>query len=132
MEPNIFTRIIKGEIPCHKVYEDELTFAFMDIHPIQPGMVLVVPKIQVENYEDLPEEDFSALMKSVQKIGKAQRKTYPAKRKMAVQIEGLEVPHVHVKLFPVDSGSEFHAQPNDDEPNHEELAKEAEKIKANL
>ncbi len=132
MEPSIFTRIINGEIPCHKVYEDEKTFAFMDIHPVQPGMVLVVPKTEVENYEDLPEDEYIALMKTVQKIGKAQRRAYPGKRKMAVQIEGLEVPHVHVKVFPVDSGAEFHSPPNDGEPNHKELAKEAEKIKGNL
>jgi histidine triad (HIT) family protein len=56
MEPSIFTMIIRGEVPCHKVYEDDRIFAFMDIHPIQPGHVLVVPKVQVDQFQDLPEE----------------------------------------------------------------------------
>lgn len=61
-EDSIFTKIIKGEIPSHKIYEDDKTYAFLDIHPIQPGHVLVVPKIQVDNIWDLPDEDYHALM----------------------------------------------------------------------
>lgn len=132
MEPSIFTRIIKGEIPCHKVYEDELTFAFMDIHPIQPGMVLVMPKEQIANIEDLPEELYLAVMKTARRIQIAQRKVFPDKLKMAMQVEGLDVQHVHVKLFPIDSAEDFHAHAPTSEPDHEELAKLAEKIRSNL
>lgn len=132
MEPSIFTKIINGEIPCHKVYEDDLTFAFMDIQPIQPGMVLVIPKEQIDNFEDLPDELLAGLMISSKKIMKALRAVYPDKKKIGVQIEGLEVPHAHVKLIPINSGEEFHAQPDTSEPNHEKLAELAEKIRSNL
>jgi histidine triad (HIT) family protein len=132
MEPSIFTRIINGEIPCHKVYEDELTFAFMDIHPIQPGMVLVIPRDEIANVEDLPDDVYSAVMQTAHKIAKAQRKTFPDKKKMAMQIEGLDVQHVHVKLFPIDNPQEFHALAPTGDPNHEELAIMAEKIRSNL
>lgn len=132
MEPSIFTKIINGEIPCHKVYEDELTFAFMDIQPIQPGMVLVIPKEQIDNYEDLPEETAHAVTTTSQKVMRALRKMYPGKKKIGVQIEGLEVPHAHVKLFPLDTGAEFHAKPFEGEPNHDELAKIAAKLRKEL
>jgi diadenosine tetraphosphate (Ap4A) HIT family hydrolase len=61
MEESIFTKIVKGEIPSHKVYEDALTLAFLDIHPVQPGHTLVIPKKQVEFVWDLPEEDYQAV-----------------------------------------------------------------------
>lgn len=132
MEPSIFTKIINGEIPCHKVYEDDLTFAFMDIQPIQPGMVLVIPKEQIDNFEDMPDELVSAVMITSKKIMKALRRVYPDKKKIGIQVEGLEVPHAHVKLFPIDSGAEFHAHPDSSEPDHEKLADLAEKIRSNL
>ena len=132
MEPSIFTRIINGEIPCHKVYEDDLTFAFMDIYPIQPGMVLVVSREQIANIEDLPEEIYTAVMQTSRKIACALRKTYPNKFKIALQVEGLDVQHVHVKLFPFDNPAEFHTLAPTSEPNHEELEQIAEKIRSNL
>lgn len=132
MEQSIFTKIINGEIPCHRVYEDELTFAFMDIHPIQPGMVLVIPKEQIANIEDLDDDLYLAVMKTARKVQLSQRKIFPDKEKMAMQVEGLDVQHVHVKLFPIDSPQEFHALAPTDEPNHEELAEMAEKIRSNL
>lgn len=132
MEPSIFTKIINGEIPCHKVYEDEKTFAFMDIYPIQPGMVLVITKEQIANIEDLSEDLYLAVMETARKIQRAQRKVFPDKFKMAMQIEGLDVQHVHVKLFPIDTPEEFHAHAPTTEPNHEELAELAEKIRSNI
>ena len=66
MEDTIFTKIIKGEIPSHKIYEDEKTFAFLDIHPLTDGHVLVVPKVQVEFIWDLKPEDYQAVMATVQ------------------------------------------------------------------
>ncbi len=132
MKKSIFTQIINGQIPCHKVYEDSKTFVFMDINPIQPGMVLVVPKLQIENYEDLPQEDLTALFITCQKISRAQRKIFPDKKKMSMQIEGLDVPHVHVKLFPINSAAEFHARMPTSPPNHDELAKIADKLQTAL
>jgi histidine triad (HIT) family protein len=127
----IFTKIINGEIPCHKVYEDEKTFAFMDIYPIQPGMVLVISKTPVDNFEDLNTEDYQALWSTVQRVAKKLRHVYPAKKKIGVQVEGMDVPHVHVKLLPIDSGAEFRAaQDTSREPDHATLADIAQKLRA--
>ena len=130
MADSIFTRIIKGEIPCHKVYEDELTFAFMDNHPIQPGMVLVVSKTPAETAWDLSDADYQALMNTVKKVALKMRQVFPQKKRVSVMIEGLDVPHVHVKVFPINSGEEFRAVPDTaSEPDHdEELAAMAKKL----
>ncbi|GAC1387283.1 MAG: HIT family protein [Candidatus Saccharimonadales bacterium] len=116
-------------MPCHKIYEDEHTFAFLDIHPVQTGMVLVVSKMPAETFLDLSDIEYRALWKTVKKIGQRLHEAYPTKRRIAVQVEGLDVPHVHVKLFPIDSGDEFRARPNQlSEPPHQELAAIAQKI----
>lgn len=130
MSPSIFTQIINGEIPCHKVYEDEQTFVFMDIHPIQDGMVLVIPKPEIANIEDLPEDLYMAVMQTAHKVLLALRQVFPEKRKIAMQVEGLDVQHVHVKLFPIDTPAEFHNPAPTTEPNHEKLAEMAEKIRS--
>ncbi len=126
---SIFTKIIKGEIPSHKVFEDDKTYAFMDIYPVQPGMVLVVSKTQVDNLEDLNDTEAAALWAAVHVMAKKLRATFPDKKKIAVQVEGLDVPHVHVKLFPFDTNAEFHAaQDTAKEPDHAMLAELARKI----
>ena len=113
MVDSIFTKIIKGEIPSHKVHEDDLTVAFMDIHPIQPGMVLVVPKKQFGHFFDLPDEDYQALMWTVKAAAKKLRQVFPDKPRVGVIIEGFEMPdHVHVKVFPVSSGNEVRQEPD--------------------
>jgi histidine triad (HIT) family protein len=129
MSDSIFTKIIKGDVPCHKVYEDNYSFAFMDIYPIRPGMVVVVTKRQAEDFLDLTEDEFSNLMVAVQKIAKKMKAVFPNKKRIGVQIEGLDVPHVHIKLFPIDSGAEFHApQDTTKEPDHESLAVMAKRL----
>ena len=129
MQDSIFTKIIKGEIPCHKVYEDDKTLAFMDIHPFNEGQVLVVPKEQVEFVWDLQDEDYRALWSTVKKIAYRLREVFPDKIRVGVHVEGLDVNHAHVKIFPFSTGAEFHARADDDaEPDHEELAKLAEKL----
>ncbi len=128
-QDSIFTKIIKGEIPCHKIYEDDKTFAFMDIHPIQPGHVLVVSKLQVETAWDLPDEDYQALMKTARKVAQKLREQFPDKQRIAIMIEGLDVPHPHVKIFPINTGSEFRAEPDmSAEPDHAALAQLAQKL----
>ena len=132
MSSSIFTKIINGEIPCHKVYEDDQTFVFMDIHPIQEGMVLVIPKVEIANIEDLPEDKYMAVMQTTHKVLQALRKVFPDKRKIALQVEGLDVQHVHVKLFPIDSPAEFHNPAPTTDSDHEKLAELAEKIRSSL
>lgn len=130
MSDSIFTKIIKGEIPAHKIYEDGKTFAFLDIHPVQPGMVLVVSKFPAETAWELPESDYQALWKTVRKVAERLKQVFPDKKRIGVQVEGLDVPHVHVKVFPINSGAEFHAKPDmAAEPDHAALAKMAEKLR---
>jgi len=128
--PSIFTKIINGEIPSHKVYEDEHTYAFLDIHPIQPGHVLVVPKKQVAFVWDLEPSDYQALMATVQKVGQRVREVFPDKDRVGVMIEGLDVvDHAHVKVFPFSKG-EYRTVPDmSAEPDHEVLAGIAEKLR---
>lgn len=129
MSDSIFTRIIKGEIPCHKIYEDDKTIAFLDIHPIQPGHTLVVSKQQIENFTDLPDEDYVALWQTVKKVSKKLKETFPSKRRIGVLVEGLDVPHVHVKVFPIDTAEEFRSIPDQTtEPDHAALAEMAKRL----
>ncbi len=129
MGDTIFAKIIKGEIPAYKIYEDAKTLAFLDIHPVQAGMVLVVTKETYETFLDLPPDELNALMATVQRVGKRLQQIFPDKKRIGVQIEGLDVPHVHVKVFPIDSGSEFRAAPDmNAEPDHTALAALAKKL----
>jgi histidine triad (HIT) family protein len=122
-EDSVFTKIIKGEIPSYKVYEDDKTLAFLDIHPIQPGMTLVISKTQVPTFMDLSEEDYQALWRTVKKVAERLRMVFPEKKQIGLQVEGLDVPHVHVKLFPIDTGSEFRSVADaSTEPEHASLA----------
>jgi len=129
MEDSIFTKIIKGEVPCHKVYEDAHTLAFMDIHPIQPGHVLVVSKRQVENFYELTDEEYTALMQSVKQVALRLKQVFPEKARIGAMIEGLDVPHVHVKIFPFTTSDEYRNQPDlTSEPDHEALARTAQQL----
>jgi histidine triad (HIT) family protein len=130
MQDSIFTKIIKGEIPCHKVYEDDKTFAFMDIHPIQPGHVLVVPKQQIGFVWDMTSDDYHSLMNTVQKVGQRIREVFPEKARVGVMIEGLDVSdHAHVKVFPFNTPAEYRSVPDmSTEPDHDLLAEFAEKL----
>jgi histidine triad (HIT) family protein len=131
MQDSIFTKIIKGEIPCHKVYEDAYTFVFLDIHPIQPGHVLVVPKKQVGFVWDLAPDEYQHLMETVQKVGRHIREVMPEKNRVGVMIEGLDVAdHAHVKVFPFSTPAEYRYTPDMTiEPDHAALALMAEKLR---
>ncbi|MCA9332599.1 HIT family protein [Candidatus Saccharibacteria bacterium] len=130
MQDSIFSKIIRGDIPCHKVYEDDKTFAFLDIHPIQPGHVLVVPKNQVGFVWDMESQDYQALMKTVQKVGSRLREVMAEKDRVGVMIEGLDVAdHAHVKVFPFSTAEEYRNVPDMGiEPDHEALAEIAKKL----
>jgi histidine triad (HIT) family protein len=130
MEDSIFTKIIKGDIPCYKVYEDTLTLAFLDIHPIQPGHTLVIPKKQVLMLWELEEEDYQAVMATTKKVANRLAQFFPDKTHVAMQVEGLDVPHAHVSLFPFSTGAEFHyVADGSKEPDHEMLNELAKTLK---
>lgn len=128
-QESIFTKIINGELPSHKVYEDDKTLAFLDINPVQPGHVLVVPKNQVEFVWDLDSEDYQALMDTVKVVALHMRKVLLVPY-IGQQIVGEEVPHAHVHLIPFRTVSEFRNIPDKSlPPDHEALASMAEKLK---
>lgn len=130
MSDSIFTKIIKGEVPASKVYEDDHTYVFMDIYPIQPGQVLVVPKKQVGFIWDLESADYQALMATVQKVGQRMRQVFPDKSRVGVMVEGLDVAdHAHVKVFPFSTEQEFRNRPDrDSEPDLEAIDAIAKKL----
>lgn len=128
-QQSIFTKIINGEIPSHKVYEDEATYAFLDIHPVQPGHVLVIPKKEVEFVWDLSDDDYQALMRAVQKVA-LQLKLKLGVPYVGSQVIGVDVPHAHVHLIPFSTVEEFRRVPDmNGEPDHELLASIAEKLR---
>ncbi len=131
MQDSIFTKIINGEIPSHKIYEDANTFVLLDIFPIQPGQVLVVPKKQVGFVWDLEPAEYAALMATVQKVGKHIREKMPEKARVAVIVEGLDVvDHAHVKVFAFDTDEEFRHIPDRSlDPDQAALAAMAEKLR---
>ncbi len=100
--PSIFTKIINGEIPCYKIAEDENFFAFLDINPNAKGHTLCVPKNEVDKILDLDEATYMGLMAFSRKIGKALEAAVDCKR-VGMTVIGLEVPHVHVHLIPLNS-----------------------------
>ena len=98
--PSIFTKIIQGEIPCYKIYEDDKTFAFLDIHPESKGHILVIPKNEVDKIYNLPDEDYRALMSTVKKLSQHMEKVLGARTLW--KVVGTDVPHAHVHLMPLD------------------------------
>jgi len=99
---SIFSKIISGDIPCYKIAEEEEYFAFLDIAPNAPGHTLCVPKKEVDKIMDLDEETYMGLMAFCRKVGKAIEVAIPCKR-VGMSVIGLEVPHVHVHLIPLNS-----------------------------
>jgi histidine triad (HIT) family protein len=102
---SIFSRIIAGEIPSYKIYEDEKTCAFLDINPETKGHTLVVPKAEVDKIYDLEDEDYHALWASVKKI--ARRIEDVSGRRVVMKVVGTDVPHAHVHLMPMDETWEY-------------------------
>ncbi len=102
----IFSRIIAGEIPCFKIAEDEKHFAFLDINPVSQGHTLVIPKKEVDYIFDLSSEEYSDLMAFAHKVARSLKNVIPCKR-IGVAVMGLEVPHAHVHLVPINKESDM-------------------------
>lgn len=129
MQETIFTKIVKGEIPCHKIYQDELTMAFLDVHPLLPGHVLVIPKQQIEFVWDLPDDLYQAVMATSKKVALRLREVLPEKY-IHERIVGIDVPHAHVQLIPFNNSRDLRAQQDmGSEPDHQALAAMAKKLK---
>lgn len=106
MTDSIFTKIIKGEIPCHKIEENEHFIAFLDIMPLKKGHTLVVPKVQVDYIFDLEDQTLGDLMIFAKKVAKKIEAAIPCER-IGVAVIGLEVPHAHVHLIPLEGISDI-------------------------
>lgn len=126
----LFSKIIKGEIPCHKIYEDDNYFAFLDINPIQDGHTLVIPKKETDDVFDLDDETYTGLMKVVKKLSFAVKKSMGSKR-VGLLVMGLEVPHAHIHLVPINELGDMSLK-NKKKVANDELAKIADRIRDEL
>jgi len=127
----IFTKIVSGEIPCHKVAEDERFLAFLDINPLAKGHTLVIPKEEVDYIFDLEDELLADLMVFAKRVAKAIEATITCER-IGIAVIGLEVPHAHVHLSPINSVHDLNFAKAKPQVTHEELAAIAQQINANL
>lgn len=125
----IFSRIINGEIPCHKIAEDEEFFAFLDINPIAVGHALVVPKQETDYIFELDDDLLGRMMAFAKKVARAQEKAIPCKR-IGLTVIGLEVPHAHIHLVPIKQESDIFFGKEKLRISSDILAKTAESIRA--
>jgi histidine triad (HIT) family protein len=128
--PSIFTRIINGEIPCHKLAETDEFFAFLDINPIARGHALAIPKAEVDYVFELDDDTLGRLMVFAKKVGKAIEAVVPCER-MGIMVAGLDVPHCHVHLVPINGIGDL-SFANAKAANHDELASLAEAVRTTL
>lgn len=126
---SIFTRIIAGEIPCHKVAENEHCFAFLDIFPLVKGHTLVVPKKEIDYYFDLDDQLISEINLFSKHVASAIKKAIPCQR-VGLSIIGLEVPHAHIHLIPINRMVDMSFERPKLELSQDELAAVAERIRA--
>lgn len=127
---SIFTKIIKGEIPCYKIAEDDNFLAFLDVNPNAKGHTLCIPKLEIDKIFDIEDDLYGSLMQFSKKIAVALEKTVPCKR-IGMAVIGLEVPHAHVHLIPLNEMDEMRFQ-NKISLSKEEFETLAKNIKANL
>ena len=128
---SIFTKIINGEIPSYKIAEDDNYFAFLDINPLKKGHTLVIPKKEVDYLFDLDDDTLAGMMKFSKKIAKAIDKSIDCKR-VGVVVLGMEVPHAHIHLIPLDKESDASFNQPKLKLSEEEFKETAEKIKSAL
>jgi histidine triad (HIT) family protein len=127
MENCVFCKIISGEIPAVKIWEDDKHIAMLDINPVKPGHVLIIPKKHTEYIFDLDDKEYNLLMMKAKEIAKKLKIKLNSKR-IGMAVEGFRVPHVHVHLIPVDKENDLNSKRT--RPlNAEELSKMAERLK---
>ncbi|SUB88528.1 purine nucleoside phosphoramidase [Porphyromonas macacae] len=124
----VFSKIIRGEIPCHKIAESDRYFAFLDISPVTVGHVLVVPKQEIDYIFDLEDDLLSGMMLFAKRIAVAQKNIFDCKR-VAVAVMGMEVPHAHIHLVPMNKEGDLNFAKEKLNCTQEELAAIAERIR---
>ncbi len=129
MEDSIFTKIIKGEIPCHRVYEDDDVIAFLDVHPQVEGHTLVIPKVQVDHLWDLDEETYTHLWGVAKRLA-LHISDHVEQPRVGAVVMGYGVPHAHIHLIPIASEADLKNPQDTESPiNHDALARVAEKLR---
>ncbi len=129
--PTIFTRIIDGEIPGRFVWSDHICIAMLDIRPLHPGHTLVIPRVEVDHWVDLPPESAAHLMTVAHHIGNALKAVVGARR-VGLMIAGFEVPHTHVHVAPIDSMADLDFRNADTSAKADELDSMADAVRAAL
>ena len=124
----IFSRIVAGEIPCHKVAENEKFFAFLDINPVAKGHTLVIPKAEVDYLFDIDDPKLGRMMAFAKRVARAQEAAIPCKR-VGLAVMGLEVPHAHIHLIPITKESDMNFFGKKLSLSQEELAEIAQSIR---
>jgi len=127
----IFSKIIAGEIPSYKIAENEKFFAFLDISPLREGHVLVVPKTEIDKFFDLPDEFLSEMLLFAKPIAKAIERSFNCNR-CGIEVVGLEVPHAHMHLIPINSANDLNFTRDKLKMTPEQMKKVQEKIISNL
>ena len=127
----IFSKIIAGEIPSYKIAENEKFFAFLDIFPLREGHVLVVPKTEIDKFFDLPDEFLSEMLLFAKPIAKAIERSFNCNR-CGIEVVGLEVPHAHMHLIPINSANDLNFTRDKLKMTPEEMKKVQETILSNL
>lgn len=127
----IFSKIIAGEIPSYKIAENDKFFAFLDVFPLREGHVLVIPKEEIDNIFDLPADYLSEILVFAQPIAKAIEKAFKCNR-CGMSVVGLEVPHAHIHLIPINSSNDLNFTQSKPRAADEDLQKVQEKILAHL
>lgn len=112
MEDSIFAKIIRGELPCHKIYEDERPIAFLTIQPFAPGHTLVIPKKQVDQLWDLDESEYDNLLEVAKKVAQHLHQV-SGKDRIGMTVKGFDVPHAHIHLVPISRGDGVSLDQND-------------------
>lgn len=135
METCIFCKIINGDIPASKIYEDDSVLAFLDIHPVREGHTLVIPKVHVPEFQDMEDGGYARVMAAAKKVARALRQSTEAKR-VGLSIVGFDVPHAHVHVIPLheadDITSKRRLEGKLGNPSVQEMADIAAKLKEAL
>jgi histidine triad (HIT) family protein len=126
---SIFSKIVNGEIPCHKIAENEKFLAFLDVSPLVYGHVLVIPKTEIDYIFDIADKDLTEMILFSKSVAKAIKAAVPCKR-IGVAVIGLEVPHAHIHLVPINTANDINFTQPKLSPSKEELASMAVKIRS--
>ena len=127
----VFSKIVAGEIPCHKIAEDSEFFAFLDIHPVATGHTLVIPKEEVDYLFAIDDAKLGRMLAFAKRIARAQEQAIPCRR-IGLTVIGLEVPHAHIHLVPITHESDMYFDRPKGTPTNDELAATAAAIREKL